>query len=144
RFFAKGEVRIGGGVAGGIGGGLRPPRPRLERGLPLSPVTRQQPGHPALGQAVSTGYLALRPALGDNSSDDKACLRHPPTVTARAFLCPKTRPAITGPDPPGPGTSQQTARPALASAAATGYTIGTRPTATSMTAERVSPGIHRP
>src|SRR5262249_60067424 len=107
QLLAQSDDQLGGGVADRIGRGLRPPRPRLERGLPLSPVARHQPGHPALGQAVSTGYLALRPALGDNSSDDKACLRHPPTVPARAFLFPKTPPPTPRPEPPRPAPSPE-------------------------------------
>jgi len=39
---------------------------------------------------LSISYVALRP-LGDNSGDDQARLRHPPTVPARPFLCPETR-----------------------------------------------------
>ena len=71
--------------------GLRPPGPRLERGLAFSPVPGHQPGHPALRHPVGPGYLALAPALGDDSGDDKTRLRHPPTVPPRVFLCPETR-----------------------------------------------------
>ena len=39
----------------------------------------------------AAGYLALRPAFSDNSSDDKTCLRHPPTVPASPFRCLETR-----------------------------------------------------
>src|SRR6185369_16356807 len=46
---------------------------------------------PALRDPISASYLPLRAALGDNSSDNKTSLRHPPTVPARQFPCPKTR-----------------------------------------------------
>jgi hypothetical protein len=91
QLLAQGNDQIGGGVADRIGRGLRPPRPWLERRLALHPVAGDQPGHPALGHAIGAGRFALATALGEDSGDDKACLRHPPTVPARPYLCPETR-----------------------------------------------------
>jgi hypothetical protein len=49
-------------------------------GRHLGPVMRYQAGHPALRQPVSPGYLPLAAALRDNSGDDQARPRHPPTL----------------------------------------------------------------
>jgi len=69
---------------------LRPPGPRLERHLALSPIPGHQPGYPALGHPVSPGHLPLRPALHDNRSNHQTRLRHPPTLAAQVFLCLET------------------------------------------------------
>ena len=77
-------------LAGWPRGGLRTARPRLERRLALGRGIGPPAATPSPGTPASPGDLILAAALGDDSGDDQAHLRHPPTVTGRVFLCLET------------------------------------------------------
>src|SRR4029450_11518119 len=68
-------------------GGVRSPRPRPERGLPLGPVTSDQPADPPLRHPIGASSPARGAALDNDRGDDQTRLRHPPTLTANPFLC---------------------------------------------------------
>ena len=48
----------------------------FERGLAFEGVARDQPGDPALGDAVVAGDLRLGAAFDEDGGDDQASLRH--------------------------------------------------------------------
>jgi hypothetical protein len=73
------------------GGDGRPPRPRLERRLPLNLVPASKRVDPGPGDPVGTGHLAHRPLLENDSSDDKLDFRHPGRLWPGCSACPATR-----------------------------------------------------
>jgi hypothetical protein len=76
--------------------GLRAPRPRLERCLALSPVTRYQRIDPRPGHPVRTGHLAHRALLDNDSSDHKPGFRHDRRLRPGCPVCHETRRCQTG------------------------------------------------
>jgi hypothetical protein len=76
--------------------------PRLERGLALGLVPRDEPADPRLGDPVLPGNLALRAALDDDRSDHQACLRHAARRSPWPCGCLETRHAyVLKPDTAG-------------------------------------------
>jgi hypothetical protein len=71
QLLAQRDDQPGSAVADRRRGGLRPPGPRLERGLPLGPVAGQQRVDPGPGDPVTAGHLADGSLLDSDGSDDQ-------------------------------------------------------------------------
>ncbi len=91
QFLAAPDDQVDGGLLDRRRGRLRPPRPRLERGVAFGLVAGLELVDPGPVRAVTAGDLGRCLAVNEQGGEDQACLRHARASRTRdCLLCPET------------------------------------------------------